>query len=165
MLEFDQIDDHERIFAFFSRQTELERLGLCIIDTRHDLAKKLLLDVILQRSSKLEELDFRVDTNANECFSFTSEELNNFLAKTSQLESLSLFFPNGFSLLGLAEPVSAQYARLKRLRLEGAGDLQIFFEIIRRCRSSLEYLYLSAVDSRIMREILTTHVRFDCSSD
>lgn len=158
-------EDSERIIFmnFLSYQTQLEELQLSTKSLTM-FEEKMLLFHVLNNSPQLKDLKFysRNNTEGGNFF-FTVSEFDEFLSKTSQLESLVLQFRREFNLIHshsdeLLLLPSTTYTRLKTLHLGNRVDRVIVCEILNRCSTSLRFLYLKPVDDEIMQKIFEAHV-------
>lgn len=137
----------------------MEKIKLVVCHSAGDSQLRTILFRILRSSLRLKELQLK----SYKGFRFSSEEFDEFLQRTSQLERLKLHLLYGSLEHSLSENFQSriEYTKLRRLRLSGSIDKRIIFEILNRCGKSLRYLTLKtkyATDKR-SRKIFEPHVR------
>jgi len=123
-------------------------------------AKELLLRVLRLRLPRLKEFSFQVVNFRNSCeyFSFSDEEFGDFLTLTNQLESLTIYTVYEWVLnyYGTVSSLpTTEYTKLEKLHFESTRTLlsfdyddRIISEILKRCSTSLRYLYLNKVNCK-----------------
>mgnify|MGYP000988126013 CR=1 FL=1 len=152
----DNSHHRNRIYDFFSRQTELEKVQLFARNDNAGESKQVLLH-ILNTTPKLNELQFHANV-----IKFTVAEFENFMTVTSQLQSLALeadILLDGSCPIELSSlSPSIKYTKLKKLHLRGNVDERIIFEILDRSRMSLHDLYLKSINDAILQKILEGQV-------